>query len=408
MDTSENFAAEEENLERCAEYLDKALLSLGIMTSLTIGGADEKASTAKAYNCIYKLLQIHQEKIAARDASNDHRHRLQVHVRSMESQIDKLTSKLQAKDKELQTMQLKEQKAVSALKAQLEKLQQERDEFHRLATASQQVRTQQSHELKKKEKEFQRLQERLAAVIAEKREGKAKSSIDISALLSKEGRERATWDGRKSDGDLYKNLVDSFEARHQTVLSENTQLRDMLQNVQIQLQHILHLNSTVCARGEPQEEAAGNGAANVGTSEDEQDGFFRLPLDLSRADLAISIDRKLKIIEEKLQHASEVGALSQSLQAQEEGQEATYWKQKAGKAQLLCAEKDHVLQMILLKSPTPSRPEEQPSAGAEEWALLEEERKSIAAEKSALQRRAAQLDAFEVELQSGRQHPEVC
>jgi X breakpoint 2-interacting protein len=51
-----------------------------------------------------------------------------------------------------------EQKAAAAHRAQVERLQHERDEFQRMVISTQQVRIQQVHELKKKEKEFIKLQ----------------------------------------------------------------------------------------------------------------------------------------------------------------------------------------------------------------------------------------------------------
>jgi X breakpoint 2-interacting protein len=69
----------------------------------------------------------------------------------------------------------------------------------------QQVRIQQTHELKKKEKEFIKLQERLIQVLQEKKK-ESKTGMEIMNLLQKEGRQRGTWLNKKADGDFYKMI----------------------------------------------------------------------------------------------------------------------------------------------------------------------------------------------------------
>lgn len=389
--------AEEENLETCIAYLNQALLAHGVSTSLAPGTAIEKGPMVKACNCIYRLLQLHQENTAAREGMNEQRQKLLIHMRNMESTINKLTNQIEMKERELQAMVSKERKAAAALKEQVERLQQERDEFHRLGTAAQQLSLQQSHELKKKEKDFQRLQERLAALVAEKREGKAKAGIDISALLIKEGRQRATWDGKKVEDDLYKELVNSFETKYQAVLSENGEFRERLFSIQRQLQHIVQLvESNVCDQRE-----------SSALGHDLTEGFFALPLESSRVCLANSIDEKLETIKAKLLQRPEPGGQPPVPVGEDGDVQLLHWQRQAAIAQHLCAEKDDVLQMLLLQTPTPSRLEERASTSAEEWALLDEERRRVAMEKSALQRRAAHLDALQDELESGRQENAV-
>ncbi|MCO5608222.1 hypothetical protein L7F22_062428 [Adiantum nelumboides] len=76
----------------------------------------------------------------------------------LEAKVERLEAQLSAKERELAALTRMEQKAAAATKAQIEKLQQERDEFQRMAIGNQQVRTQQIHEMKKKEKDYMKLQ----------------------------------------------------------------------------------------------------------------------------------------------------------------------------------------------------------------------------------------------------------
>jgi X breakpoint 2-interacting protein len=208
----------------------------------------------------------------------------------LEGKVERLTDQLGSKERELQALTSKEQKAAAAHKAQLERLQHEKDEFQRMVISTQvlhidwydtiyyicghnqinhflycghgldclqQVRIQQTHELKKKEKEFIKLQERLIQVLQEKKK-ESKTGMEIMNLLQKEGRQRGTWLNKKADGDFYKMIVsshlipwdieptqsfamfhnsvsvqvDAYEAQKQELIAENTDLRNMLRSMQ--------------------------------------------------------------------------------------------------------------------------------------------------------------------------------
>jgi X breakpoint 2-interacting protein len=124
----------------------------------------------------------------------------------LEAKVERLETQLQAKERELGSVTRTEAKNTAALKTQNEKLQKERDEFQRMVIANQQVKTQQLHETKKKEKEYIKLQERLNQVLMEKKK-ETRSGMEIMNLLQKEGRQRGTWSGKKTDSDFYKKIV---------------------------------------------------------------------------------------------------------------------------------------------------------------------------------------------------------
>ncbi|KAJ6958787.1 hypothetical protein NC653_040422 [Populus alba x Populus x berolinensis] len=88
-------------------------------------------------------------------------------------------------------------KLPAAFKAQIEKLQQERDEFQRMVIGNQQVRTQQIHEMKKKEKEYIKLQERLKPSVNGEKEGITIRHGDNEFASE---RRAAAWDMERKEG----------------------------------------------------------------------------------------------------------------------------------------------------------------------------------------------------------------
>lgn len=143
--------ADVNNLEHCAKYLNQTLVTFGFPASLDLF-ANDPVSTARTCNCIYSLLQQRQRDVEFRESASEQRQRLLSDISRLEAKVERLESQLQAKDREIATITRTEAKATAAFKAQIEKLQQERDEFQRMVIGNQQVRTQQIHEMKKKRK----------------------------------------------------------------------------------------------------------------------------------------------------------------------------------------------------------------------------------------------------------------
>ncbi|GAU35210.1 hypothetical protein TSUD_204860 [Trifolium subterraneum] len=225
--TGENAFADVGNLEHCAKYLNQSLVIFGFPASLDLF-ANDPVSIARTCNCIYFLLQQRQRDVEFRELLSD--------ISRLEAKVERLDGQIQVKDREIATITRTEAKNKAALKAQIEKLQLERDEFQKMVIGNQQVRTQQIHEMKKKEKEYIKLQERLNQVLMEKKK-ESRSGMEIMNLLQKEGRQRGTWNGKKTDNDFYKKIVDAYEVKNQELIAENADLRALLRSMQVVWAH---------------------------------------------------------------------------------------------------------------------------------------------------------------------------
>ncbi|CAK9230353.1 unnamed protein product [Sphagnum troendelagicum] len=284
--TQEDVFADVHNLDHCIKYLNQSLVTFGFPSALNLLSADP-ASVVRTCNCIYAMLQQRQRDVEYRETANDTRLRLMSDISRLENKVERLTDQLFGKERVLQALESKDQKMTAALKTQLEKLQQERDEFQRMVISTQQVRAQQTHELKKKEKEYVKLQERLNQVLMEKKE--SKTGIEIMNLLQKEGRQRGTWNTKKADGDLYKMIVDAYEAQKQELVAENAELRALLRSMQVEMRDLL--NTSVLSRSgsdlEPPSTFLG-GCTDV----------FDLPFHVARDQIEQSLRAKMASIKE--------------------------------------------------------------------------------------------------------------
>ncbi|KAM7469288.1 hypothetical protein LguiA_007471 [Lonicera macranthoides] len=293
---SEYTFADVGNLEHCAKYLNQTLVTFGFPASLDLF-ANDPVSIARTCNCIYSLLQQRQRDIEFRESANEQRQRLQSDISRFEAKVERLESQLSAKDREIATITRTEAKAAAGLKAQIEKLQQERDEFQRMVIGNQQVRTQQIHEMKKKEKDYIKLQERLNQVLMEKKK-ESRSGMEIMNLLQKEGRQRGTWTGKKADNDFYKKIVDAYEAKNQELVAENADLRALLRSMQVDMRDFLNAPNGASKQSFPVNERmdADSSQSPLGGRTD----VFDLPFHMGRDQIEESLRAKIAFIRERM------------------------------------------------------------------------------------------------------------
>ncbi|KAF5954810.1 hypothetical protein HYC85_007666 [Camellia sinensis] len=185
---SEYTFADVGNLEHCAKYLNQTLVTFGFPASLDLFASDP-VSIARTCNCVYALLQQRQRDIEFRESANEQRQRLLSDISRLEAKVERLEAQLSAKDREIATITRTEAKATAAFKAQIEKLQQERDEFQRMVIGN---------------------QERLNQVLMEKKK-ESRSGMEIMNLLQ----------------------VDAYEAKNQELVAENADLRALLRSMQL-------------------------------------------------------------------------------------------------------------------------------------------------------------------------------
>ncbi|XP_010536907.1 PREDICTED: afadin- and alpha-actinin-binding protein A-like isoform X2 [Tarenaya hassleriana] len=294
--TGEYTFANVDNLEHCAKYLNQTLITFGFPASLDLFSNDP-VSIARTCNCMYSLLQQRQHDLEFRESANEQRQRLQSDIARLEAKVERLEAQIQAKDRGIATITRTEAKNTAALKAQIEKIQQERDEFQRMVIGNQQVKTQQIHEMKKKEKEYIKLQERLNQVMMEKKK-ESRSGMEIMNVLQKEGRQRGTWHGKKADTDFYKKIVDAYEAKNQELMAENTDLRALLRSMQTDMREFLNApnGSSNPSLGVSERHEADPSQSPLGGKTD----VFDLPFRMARDQIEESLRTKMASIKERM------------------------------------------------------------------------------------------------------------
>lgn len=391
------------NLDHCIKYLNQSLVTFGFPAALDLV-SNNPASVVRTCNCIYALLQQRQKDIEFREASNEQRQRFLSDMARLEAKVERLEGQLSSKERELAALTRAEQKATAAFKAQIEKLQQERDEFQRMAIGNQQVRTQQIHEMKKKEKDYIKLQEKLNQVLMEKKK-ESKSGMEIMNLLQKEGRQRGTWNGKKADGDFYKMIVDAYESKKHELMSENADLRALLRTMQVDMRDFLNASNCVAKNGsfnnvldnEPPPTPLG-GRTDV----------FDLPFHMARDQIEQSLRVKMASIKERMlqlqdtQKGSEMACEASDRELELEAQLV--------EARSIIQEQASMMSKHVMKKDNSRgvigrlgvERDDILSSGEEDRAVLQERTKELAAERSALRKMAMELDKERFEMDKAK------
>ncbi|KAI5084770.1 hypothetical protein GOP47_0000939 [Adiantum capillus-veneris] len=395
--------ADSNNLDHCIKYLNQSLVTFGFPAALDLL-SNSPASVVRSCNCIYALLQQRQRDIEFRDSSNDQRQRLLSDMARLEAKVERLEAQLSAKERELSALTRAEQKAAAATKAQIEKLQQERDEFQRMAIGNQQVRTQQIHEMKKKEKDYMKLQEKLNQVLMEKKK-ESKASMEILNLLQKEGRQRGTWNGKKADGDFYKMIVDAYEAKKQELMTENAELRAVLRTTQMEMRDFLNASSCASKNG------GSNGISDIEPPPTPLGGrtdIFDLPFHMARDQIEQSLRVKMASIKERILELQDTQKSSEM--ACEASERELELEAQLVEARSIIQEQASIMSKHAIKKDNSRgvvghlgvEREGILSSAEENRAVLQERTKELAAERSALRKMAIELDKERSEMDKAK------
>ncbi|KAK8604912.1 hypothetical protein V6N13_082377 [Hibiscus sabdariffa] len=263
------------NLDHCTKYLNQTLVTFGFPASLDLF-ANDPVSVARTCNCLYSLLQQRQRDIDFRESANEQRQRLLSDISRLEAKVERLEAQLQVKDREIATITRTEAKSSAAFKAQIEKLQQERDEFQKMVIGN---------------------QERLNQVLIEKKK-ESKSGMEIMNLLQKEGRQRGTWNGKKADNDFYKKIVDAYEAKNQELKAENADLRALLRSMQGDMRDFFNSPNGVPKQSLSVSERHENDPSQspLGGRTD----VFDLPFHMARDQIEESLRNKMASVKERM------------------------------------------------------------------------------------------------------------
>ncbi|KAK9817129.1 hypothetical protein WJX72_009977 [[Myrmecia] bisecta] len=228
-------------LESSISYLRSTLATFGFPDNLHLQSPTPQ-QVADSCNILYALLQQRQKDIEARKESQEQLARLGSNVHASELANERLQNRLAAKERELGVTLNKAKHIKEAYDSGMARLTAERDDLQRVVTDLSRRHVQFQHEIKRKEREFERLQDKLRDMLTEKkREAKANMEATTAILQGQTPAGKAV---RKTDEAMYKAIVSAYEAKQKDLLAENRDMKAALHNLQAEHRRVVNRQTT--------------------------------------------------------------------------------------------------------------------------------------------------------------------
>ncbi|XP_069378054.1 afadin- and alpha-actinin-binding protein-like isoform X3 [Paralichthys olivaceus] len=223
----------EHNVQACLSHINQEMSSLGLPPLWMASAGSSEINVVAVLNCMYDLIQLHRRG-----------------VRTLENlEVEHLKSSSNVDFLRLTSTQLKEQLEVSQRQntGLLEKerqlqlkvnslqncLKNEKEEVQKLQNIIASRATQYNHEMKRKEREFNKLKERLNQLLVDKKE--KKQAIDMLNNIGRADGKRSLWKTEKTEakheGEMYRTLLSDYDTRQRELVLENAELRKVLQHM---------------------------------------------------------------------------------------------------------------------------------------------------------------------------------
>eukprot|EP00210_Caulerpa_lentillifera_P008720 g8318.t1 len=240
--------ASPENLHTAALSVQSELKGLGISTKVNFltGSPDDAAN---ALNCIQRIIQrLQHEQLLRDDAEAEHR-RIKTDLHTAQNTLQQLRKEIVTKERNIGTLKIKSRQMQASHQEELELLLRDKENLQKECNALTQRQIQFQHEIRRKELQYEWLQDKLRRYLAE-RKRESETSMEIVGRLRKQnhpqhnkGKITSKFDDSKStaskstnrlpklDESMVKMIVTAYEEKQKELQSENEDLQTALNNV---------------------------------------------------------------------------------------------------------------------------------------------------------------------------------
>ncbi|KAK9836801.1 hypothetical protein WJX74_008415 [Apatococcus lobatus] len=269
------------NLDACIQFLNSALAGQNLPGPLHLRSSEEE-HIAGTCNAFHSLLQLRQQEAQVSSACKDQMVRLRSDLSLAEAGKARLQGQLDAKEREICSHLHKARFSKLSYEDATSRLSSERDELHRQNAGLQRQQAQVQHELKRKDREYERLQDRLRDLLTEKkREAKVapEAATAIHAEVAAGSHSRPT---RAHEKAAVQAAIAGYEAKQTELQQEADSLRSALHSLQQEHCNLVNQRAPSAANTAPSAARAGQTrrAANrkpAAMLPDDPDGLMQLP-----------------------------------------------------------------------------------------------------------------------------------
>ncbi|XP_071983002.1 afadin- and alpha-actinin-binding protein isoform X1 [Engystomops pustulosus] len=317
MSQESNFC-NEDNVEQCITYIDQELITLGFPSLQTASknGGGRRLHVVSIVNCVHELLQQHTRDLRRREDVEMQLLKVNSDLEHLQNSHSKLKDQLDLTKRENASLLERERQQQCKNHNLLQLLKNEKEEVQKLQNIIASRSTQHNHNMKRKEREYNKLKERMYQLVMDKRDKKI--SIDVLNYVGRADGKRMAWRTSKTDAkneeEMYKVLLSDYEQRQKQLMLENAELKKVLQQMKKEMISIISPQKPKAK--EKLEDSLGpvlsDGEDDAADSS--KDNLIELSCEAAREQLVNSIRQQWRILKshvEKLDHqASQVRVVS--------------------------------------------------------------------------------------------------
>ncbi|XP_030640205.1 afadin- and alpha-actinin-binding protein-like [Chanos chanos] len=231
----------EENVSECILYINQELSSLGFAVICNELHRIRELDVVAVLNNIYSLLQLHRHALRTVEDLEMEQVKLSSDLDYQQLTNSRLKDQLELARKENNKLYEKARQLEMTIKTLQTCLKNEKEEAQKLQSIIASRATQYSHDMKRKEREFSKLKERLNHLLTDRKD--KKQGIDVLNYIGRSDGRRGHWKTVKTEakheGEMYKTLLNDFDNRQRELMVENVELKKVLQQMKKEMVGIL-------------------------------------------------------------------------------------------------------------------------------------------------------------------------
>ncbi|XP_044288229.1 afadin- and alpha-actinin-binding protein isoform X1 [Varanus komodoensis] len=230
----------EENVEQSLSYLNRELTTLGF-PSLYSDSKGKELSVVSALNCMNELLLLQHKTLRAQEEAETQHLKLGSDMDHLQNCYTKVKEQLEASRREIVGLQERDRQLQCKNKNLHQLLKNEKDEVQKLQNIVASRATQYNHDMKRKEREYNKLRERFHQLLMNKKD--KKMAMDVLNYIGRADGKRGAWRTGKTEArneeEMYKALLNEYEQRQKQLLVENAELKKLLQQMKKEIISLL-------------------------------------------------------------------------------------------------------------------------------------------------------------------------
>ncbi|XP_008291913.1 afadin- and alpha-actinin-binding protein [Stegastes partitus] len=260
----------EHNVQECLSHINQEVSSFGLPPVWTEQDGSSELNIVAVLNCMYDLIQLHRRGLRTLENMEVEQLKSNSNVDYLQLTSTRLKEQLEISKRENTGLLERERQLQLKVKSLQNCLKNEKEEVQKLQNIIASRASQYNHEMKRKEREFNKLKERLNQLLVDKKE--KKQAIDVLNNIGRADGKRSLWKTEKTEakheGEMYKTLLSDYDSRQRELLMENAELRKVLQQMKKDMVSILSARKPA-AKGDKHEHGGTQAA-----SEEEEDEVF--------------------------------------------------------------------------------------------------------------------------------------